>query len=221
MLCSHVKKFIYLKTIKTAGTSVEIFFEKYCCPPQIYSESHATNEIITEDGIIGYRGGNPDGARFYNHMPAENVRELLGDDIWNSYYKFCVVRNPFDKVVSMFWMRLNEEDRNYLTNAPFEQVRLKFFEFASHSLNFPLDQNIFMINGKPIVDFFIKFESLTDDIRVVCNHLELDMPIEKLGNYKSDSRTRKEHFSQYYDSGLADLVSNYYAWEIEKFNYKL
>jgi hypothetical protein len=29
MLVSHRKKFIFVKTGKTAGTSVEVFFEKY------------------------------------------------------------------------------------------------------------------------------------------------------------------------------------------------
>ena len=33
MLVSHARKFIYTKTLKTAGTSVEVFLEPYCRPP--------------------------------------------------------------------------------------------------------------------------------------------------------------------------------------------
>jgi len=35
-------------------------------------------------------------------MPADEIRKRIGDDTWRTYYKFCSVRNPFDKVVSKY-----------------------------------------------------------------------------------------------------------------------
>jgi hypothetical protein len=36
MLVSHQRKFIYTKTVKTAGSSVESYFEPYCISPEEY-----------------------------------------------------------------------------------------------------------------------------------------------------------------------------------------
>jgi hypothetical protein len=82
MLCSHLKRFIYLKTMKTAGTSVEVFFERFCCPRDGYIETHERDELVCAEGVVGARGANVAGATFYNHMSAARVRELLGEEVW-------------------------------------------------------------------------------------------------------------------------------------------
>jgi hypothetical protein len=57
MLISHPHRFIYTKTMKTAGTSVEIYFEAACLPPSNgIAREHTTDEIVTEAGIVGRRG---------------------------------------------------------------------------------------------------------------------------------------------------------------------
>lgn len=57
MLCSHSKHFLYFKTKKTAGTSVEIYFEPYCLPPGSWRPEHARAETVSGFGIIGSRMG--------------------------------------------------------------------------------------------------------------------------------------------------------------------
>ena len=53
MLISHRHRFIYTKTIKTAGTSVEIYFEEACIPPGSDIErGHGIPETVTEAGVI-------------------------------------------------------------------------------------------------------------------------------------------------------------------------
>ena len=59
MLVSHRYKFIFTKTVKTAGTSIESYFEKYCMPEGEWKESHNREEYVSETGIIGYRGRAP------------------------------------------------------------------------------------------------------------------------------------------------------------------
>src|SRR5262245_55855185 len=79
MLISHARRFIYLKTLKTAGTSIEVYFERECVETYL-GPRHETPEIITPQGIVGFRGTGalPPGTVWYNHMPASRVREIIG-----------------------------------------------------------------------------------------------------------------------------------------------
>ncbi len=117
VLVSFHKQFIYTKTIKTAGTSVEVFFEPYCLAPDGYERVHFRAETITDYGIVGFRGGNmPAGTLWYNHMPAARIREYLGADVWNECFKFCAIRNPFDKLVSMYSFQMSRQKPNSLSS---------------------------------------------------------------------------------------------------------
>ncbi|KPA10844.1 hypothetical protein MHK_008953, partial [Candidatus Magnetomorum sp. HK-1] len=47
MLVSHRHKFIYTKTFKTAGTSVESYFEPFCMNDGEWSRSHPRDQYIS------------------------------------------------------------------------------------------------------------------------------------------------------------------------------
>ncbi|WP_297802303.1 hypothetical protein, partial [Arenimonas sp. GDDSR-1] len=120
------KRFLYFKTKKTAGTSVEIYFEPHCLPPGSWRPEHARAETVSAYGIIGSRmHGRSNTDVWFNHMPAVLVREHLGHEIFNAYYKFCVIRNPYDKMVSRFWwnLRHSEDERLALLAAFFLPAR--------------------------------------------------------------------------------------------------
>jgi hypothetical protein len=150
MLLSHVCKFIYLKTRKTAGTSVEIYFEPYCVDPKNYSgERHGRAAEVSEWGIVGSRRMEA-GSPWYNHMPAEEIRNLTGRDVWDAYYKFCVIRNPFDKVVSYFWHEAGLELGEQFRAADFAAVRQSFAAWTERK-SFPDDRFIYTIADVPVV----------------------------------------------------------------------
>jgi hypothetical protein len=220
MLISHKYRFVYLKTVKTAGTSIEIYFESYCVDPEHYpGPSHARDALVSAEGIIGYRG--PDGARqlWYNHMPAAVLRDRLGDETWTSYLKFCAIRNPYDKAVSHFWFLLPTEKRAEFRTADFSVVRASFSEWAAtHS--FPIDRDIFMIGDDVVVDEFIRYEQLHSDMERICNRLGIPWRIERMGRYKSEYRESKEHFAEYYDPQSEALVRSAYSWELAHFSYR-
>jgi hypothetical protein len=216
MLCSHEKKFIYLKTRKTAGTSVEILFERFCLPPGQLPEGHWTNQIITQAGIVGARGPWLVQPQFYNHMPASKVRNILGREIFDSYFKFCTMRNPFDKIVSGFWWKTPD-----FSNEPFSNIKRRFTDFVLQRFGRLNDRMIFMIDGHSVIDQFIRYEHLTTDVEQVCKALGIEISVKLLGNYKSGLRKRQEHFSEYYDPLTKGLVEQEFAWEINRFGYSL
>jgi hypothetical protein len=42
--------------------------------------------------------------KYYSHMSAEEIKKIIGDEKFNNYIKFCVVRNPYDKMVYILLM---------------------------------------------------------------------------------------------------------------------
>lgn len=104
MLVSHTYKFIYTKTPKTASTSVEAYFERYCCAEGTWQFSGSREAHDGPEGIVGFRGreARGSGASWWNHMPAEQIRNQLGPDLFLEYFKFTVVRDPFDKLISAY-----------------------------------------------------------------------------------------------------------------------
>ncbi len=220
MLISHVHRFIYMKTFKTAGTSVEIYFERYCTNPNREFQGRDRRETeVSKWGIIGARrSGSLSGETWYNHMPADRVLALIGPELWNSYFKFCVVRHPFDKLVSSFWHNMQEETRLALQHADFATVRGQFQDWLKMATH-PMDRQVFTIANRPVMDCFVRYEDLPTELEGVCKHLGLPWEPARLGRYKSDTRLRDEPFMEYYDRGSIELMRGLYKWELEYFQY--
>ncbi|MDB4279642.1 sulfotransferase family protein [Paraglaciecola sp.] len=220
MLVSHRKKFIFLKTSKTAGTSVEVFFEKYCFPEGDWIFSHYIEEYINSDtGIVGYRGLSRSNQRFYNHIPAYNLREELGNDIWDKYFKFTVIRNPFDKMVSAFFHF--EKHRKLDTYSSDKLTDVERFRNWVKGGGKVIDKHIYSIEGKVAVDYVIRYENLRRDLESVCKKINLDFDSNDLPNLKSEFRDRSLPAKAFYDLETEQLVRKSYDFEIQHFGYEL
>lgn len=220
MLVSHRYDFIYFKTRKTGGTSVEIYFEPFCWNPALpFVEQHQREEEATEWGIVGSRGLPVEGRTWINHLPASGIRELIGDDIFNRYYKFCVIRNPFDKAVSGFWFWASPEKRLALKNAPFSRVRESFERWTLRRA-MPVDRIVYTIEGVPVANRYIRHENLAADMESVCHDLGVPWEPGRLKRYKADTRLRDEPFADYYTPAAAARVAECFAWELEFFGYR-
>jgi hypothetical protein len=175
MLLSHEKQFIYFKTKKTASTSVEIYFEPYCANQPDHVPGHSTKQIISSSVIIGSRrdGRTPDDM-FFNHMPALLLLERIGLRTFNRYFKFCNMRYPFDKMVSRFWWVFSKRGiAPRTTELSFDQVRQLFNQYIIQSPAQQLanDRPTYFIGREAVADFYIRYESLNDDLSAACDRL--------------------------------------------------
>ena len=49
--------------------------------------------------------------KFYSHIP-KNVKQMINKNIWDSYYKFTVIRDPVDQIISYYyWCNKSETER--------------------------------------------------------------------------------------------------------------
>lgn len=206
VLISHIYKFIYIKNCKVAGTSIEAYFEKYCLDPSTeHTVQHKLDSRITQYGIVGNRCDGKT-TKYYNHMPAWKIKSYIGNNIFNNYFKFCVVRNPYDKMVSLYHMKKNRD--NY-------KGSFNDFVRSNDCLNYPR----YFIKGKSCIDFYIRYEFLHEDLRKVCENLNIVFDINKLPKFKTNYRIDKD-YEKFYDEKLKNIVYNKHLIEFKLFNYK-
>lgn len=205
MLVSHRHRFIYTKTVKTGGTSVEAYFEPFCVDDPSHVAPHYRDESVCASGVVGYRGLGPPprGCRWWNHMPAATIKRRLGDALWGSYFKFCVVRNPYDKAISQFYFHRSigrfAIDRSLPDALQFEQW------LATPLL--AVDRNKYTIEGKFCLDRVIRHERLDADLQETCAHLGVAWDAQALPRLKAGFRPASASIASMYTPATARASS--------------
>jgi hypothetical protein len=217
MLVSHRFRFIYTKTAKTGGTSVESYFERYCMPEGAWSESHARDVHESPEGVIGRRGacdGQP--VRWWNHMPATDIRREVGHAMWDAYFKFCVIRNPFEKAVSAFYFRRKQDPTKH-DSALAEQVQFERWLEAEGPYT---DEAQYIIDGKFALDATIRHERMAEDMTNICTRLGVAWEPERMPTFKAGIRPKDATVAALYTPKSRRLVEHVCARELAMFGYE-
>lgn len=215
-LVSHQHRFIYLKTEKTGGTSVEMALQTLCTPPGT-EVRHYGPAIVSEVGILGARGDkftSVDETGWRSHMPAKQVARKLGRDVWSRYLKLASLRNPYDKAVSWYWFMANKHglDRTEPVAAFRAFLREKEAQGYFRSRR-DIDWRVTHIGKRPIIDQYIRLEHLQDDFAALFARLgvagvTLDVPRVKAQTRKQDPLD----VADYFDAETAEIVERNWGW---------
>ena len=108
MIVNHKYKFIFIKSFKTAGTSLEIALSKFCGDEDILTPIVEKDEKLRSN--LNFIGPQNYGD-MEEHMTASEIKKKLGNKMFNNYFKFVVVRNPYDQIISAFYWH-NESKKN-------------------------------------------------------------------------------------------------------------
>jgi hypothetical protein len=220
VLVCHPHRFVFLKTRKTASTSVEMYLERFCVPEGHPHGSEAVHETVTPAGIIGARlQGRPEGVQWYNHMPAAKVRQRLGEKRFEAYTKLTTVRNPWTRMLSTYLWR---NQLGYPTSdAEFGAVRAGFAKFLD---DMPIrnDWEIVSIDDRVVIDDFIRFEALNEDLARVCDRLGLSWQEGGVGAAKQLGGHRTSYpIAEYFTAASADRIAKAFRWLLDRFDYSL
>jgi len=194
LIISHKHKFIFIKTQKTAGTSIQKALEPYCGPNDVVTlmSPHRPHELGD------YRPRNFAG--YDSHEYAHIIRERIGPEIWDSYFKFAFARNPWDKVVSQFWFDFGG---NRCTPERFVRyVRFKKDESRLGNWAYYTDPK----TDEIIVDCIYRFEFVERDYQALCE--TIGIPYETLPRLKTDIRNDDGiPYQTYYDDETRQRVA--------------
>jgi hypothetical protein len=215
MIISHRHKFIFFKTRKTAGTSIEMVLAAHCGPEDVITginpaslPPHYTHPVRNSEGPLAY-----------GHVTPKIIRKHVSAEIWNSYLKIVPIRNPWDRVVSMYWFRKQEPNWKGLDFNAFVRAFATGGPPNKSLTNIPSHIDFLRTSAnRPIaIDQFIRFEHLQQDVDAMAVRVGLKLtalPHAK-GGYRQDPRP----YQEYYDSERRDLIATHYAEDIERFNY--
>jgi len=231
VIISHEHKFIFLKVTKTAGTSVEIALSQHCGETDVITPISIGDEKLRRD--LGYpcaqnfrmpfhRYSLRDWKkllrkrkrrmRFYNHMPAVEVKRIVGEKIWDEYFKFCFERNPWDRTISQYFFRYRNADSRptlseFIASGNLERLKRTGIDLYS-------------IDGRIAVDRVCSYERLEQDLEEVCQALPGHPGKVVLPRAKGNTRTDKRHYREFFSESDREEVAEFFAKEISAFGYE-
>ena len=161
------------------------------------------------------------------HIPLRNYQLVFSKKDFESFYKFTIVRNPWDRLFSAY----NFLKKGGLTGN--DQ------EFAKKNINPYKDFNAFVIKWvnkkninkgihfKPqykflcdihdnvLTDYIGYFENIENEFQSICEKLNIEKELIKINSNK-----RTENYKDYYNENTKKIVKEVYKKDIELFGYK-
>lgn len=153
------------------------------------------------------------------HMPVDDAKEHIFQSEWPAYYSFAFVRNPWDRIVSLYSYHRSIEYGAFMNfNTSHQSARFyDFREWLLLNAQGEIKSNWF---GKPqtlwtkTVSEVFRFEQFEESINRICDHFEL--PPKAIHRNKS----KRSKFQDYYkDQQSIDIVAEIDADIIQEFQY--
>ncbi|MEM9173535.1 MAG: sulfotransferase family 2 domain-containing protein [Pseudomonadota bacterium] len=217
-MIAHKLKTIFIHIPKTAGSSIEVALDSV----------EKTNK-----GAVDPRTGehNPVTTKPEKHYDAVACRNAYGADVWNDYFKFAVVRNPWDRLHSNWWNRKNEKQPWTLDFSSYVRTnldpalprRVAGLFLRRYARPQPLRGQVEWLtsaNGEFEIDYVIKFESLKEHFAEVKKTIGLDYEELPKILHANKHKEKRNHYSQDYDAKTREIVDRVYAADIERFEYE-
>jgi hypothetical protein len=233
VIVSHRWKFIFLKTTKTAGTSLELALSPFLGPDDIVTPlDPAEEELRSARG-----GGQPRNhllprerwtlrdhlrrpfrgppQRYTSHMHATEARAELGAEVWDSYFKFAVCRNPFDRVLSHYHWHF----RRWRRRAFGAQTISEFIASGRPRILQTHGWELYTIDGRLAVDQVYRYEELPAALLDLRARLGLPQALE-MPRAKSSSRSDRRSHAEVLSAADRERVAAMFHEEIERFGYR-
>lgn len=256
-MISHSRKFIFVRPYKVAGTSILASLAPLCKDDDVLvvdpddafdptvdddgGEVRMRNAHVFADLSVGRMGRGV-------HVLPERIREAVGGGVWDGYFKFTVVRNPWDWLVSLYYYKVlvnwpkdvlgarkTVSPRRLLvaarTRRRLRRV-LPNFELGRHEENieFILKKNYFakqiaamaskfyFVDGRRYAAYYIRFENLERDYDEVRRLLQL--PRQSVPKMKSKVREKGSDYRDYYTDWSRAYIARRFRKVINTFGYR-
>lgn len=193
LMISHKHKAIFVHVPKTGGTSITSALSR--------QGFEGLNLNCADDGSID------DDTGYYKNGSAMRMKRQFSENLWNSYFKFGFVRNPYDRILS------NYNFFKGLGSVPFS----RFVESQGQNTYQIWHNDITQTQHTNLeLDFVGKFENLQTDFDNICKRLNI--PLSKVPHL---NRSRENNnWKTYFTDNCMKTVYNKYKPDFVNFGYQ-
>ena len=199
MIISHKHKFIFIKTRKTAGSTLEAL---------LYPYLDKETDICTgspRDGTPRLNAPNDNG-----HASYSEAMNIAGNP--EDYFAFTVERNPWDKMVSAYWWHKKMKPEWSWVTSFSEYMYCPFI---------PKDWNKYTIQGKNQTNRIFRYEDMGGMYWFLNDRYGFNITEDQWQNTRMKSGIRESgHYSEMYDVITKNRVSKLFKEEIYMLGYE-
>lgn len=213
-MISLEKQFLFIHIQKTGGNSIQNILKNY-------SEDEITSEKKHQDGIEMF-GVKNDKYNIEKHSTLNQYKKELEPDIYKSLFKFATMRNPYERLISSYFSRNKGRstwDRDEFKKLIYGEATMReyivedsFLTKIDRTLGLNLSQKLKSLDSD--IDFLLRFEHLNEDFKKLCEII--DIPFSPLPHR---NKSKRKHYTEYYDQELIDMVSERFHEEIKLSGY--
>ena len=245
MILSSDKKFIFIHIPKTGGNSIrQTLIQKQKVPLHIFGwyngiRQEPNSPNLTEKQKREVKALLPfcKNKEYNQHITLAKLRKLMQRDGFNfdEYFKFAFVRNPWDRVCSVWNYNLSVFKKEGLTDIyvfnkkqhekvtktlttcdfSFKKFVEKYTEYSWQNCQLHWLRN--WKKDTVLADYVGRYETLQKDYDIISE--KIGLPLFEL--FKINVNTnKKQHYTEFYDDYTRGLVAKNCKEDIEYFNYK-
>ena len=216
MCISHRQRFVFIAYPRTGSTSITRILD-----PLVDVRGRHISEVSEE-------------TPFYDHITAREVKNIFEKRgwHWDRYRRFAVVRNPFERIVSLYlhrrqlarrWRRENRLVGNLnglLIRILPEKPGFSYYVLTRRSdTGLSADFRTYTCdeNGGSLLSDVLRFEHLTESLPGYLAQIGLTLPEGELPHLYGVSYDRD--YREYYTAAIRRRVAMLYQYDIERFSY--
>ena len=209
LVISKKNKLIFFHIPKNAGTSVsslllkdENFYYPWVILSKILRKFKKTDNFFFDNFQKKIY-------LFTSHETVRTIERKISSEIYDNFFKFAVVRNPYSRFVSRYnYMKLTNTLKE-LNFSEFLKKHVKLSLIADQQYKFLLNKN-----GKIGVNKIIKFENINEEMTELSKANNL-----KLSKLRKLNISTTENYKDYYDANTKKIVADFCKEDLEFFNY--
>lgn len=200
MPISDPLKVIFFHNPKSGGTTIEQLLDMKG-PDMFISRKYLPNEVYSLE-----------------HLPYTEMQKRINPEVFDTYFKFTVVRDPWDRVVSTYcW-----NQRGYKTFEEFvDFIDRLYTDYNAETLSSYPEFNKkycshlfpqYIYTGKDVTVY--RYEHFNHDVTSLLQQLNIQKSIPR------ENKSSHKHYAAYYTERTRNIIGKVYAEDIFRFGYK-
>lgn len=223
--------FLFIDIPRTSSTSIRVELGEAFGAP--YAKKNTLNKHYSKPQI------------FRDHVPAKFMKQIIGEEAWNQLFVFTIVRNPWDRILSLYNYRT--KNKNIPDDMTFKEYVCAIQQWVTgkgsdFSKNLTLREflnldglsihdgflfnyapfylscsgYIFDDNDNQLVDYVCKYENRQNDLKMVADKIGFPQ-LGKLHTQETSGSSL--NYAEFYDAETRDIIAGLYSDDISNFEY--